>query len=160
MSRGYHSSGVAMRRPSINVTTSSVAVNSTVRARRSPTSISKVLMPRTQQFIAIRSQSANNIAYFMRWKPGVSGYRYIMKPEFGLHVAAADMNMRGLGALIRVEECPIRSPTQNCRHPSCPSYDRQKITTADCRASSLASRHACRAASPAPAPLSSASSAA
>jgi hypothetical protein len=49
-SRGYRSSGVAMRRPSSNVTTSSVPVNSTDHARSSPTSISKVLMPCTQQF--------------------------------------------------------------------------------------------------------------
>jgi hypothetical protein len=41
--RGYHSSGVTILRPSASVTTSSVAVNSTERGRRSPTSISKVL---------------------------------------------------------------------------------------------------------------------
>src|SRR5436190_12560684 len=44
-SRGYQSSGVAILRPSTSVTTSSVAVNSTARGRKSPTSISKVLIP-------------------------------------------------------------------------------------------------------------------
>src|SRR6266446_6816850 len=54
--RGYQSSGVAILRPSISVTTSSVAVNSTERGRRSPTSISKVLIPGRHQLVAMRFQ--------------------------------------------------------------------------------------------------------
>src|SRR4030081_917600 len=105
-----------MRRPSINVTTSSVEVNSTERARRSPTSISKVLMPCTQQFIAMGSQLADDTAYFMRRKPGIHCYGQIVQPELGFHIATADVDMRWFAAFVGIEEGSIRSPAQNCRH--------------------------------------------
>src|ERR1043165_7505322 len=92
-SRGYQSSGVAILRPSCNVTTSSVAVNSTERARRSPTSISKVLIPGARQCVAILLQMTDDIANFMGREHSVDGHTQVMKPKFGLLVSAADMDM-------------------------------------------------------------------
>src|ERR1700716_2738143 len=80
--RGYQSSGVAILRPSTNVTTSSVAVNSTARARRSPTSISKVVIPGRQKVVAICSYVADDISEFVRGKPHIHGHGQIVKPEF------------------------------------------------------------------------------
>ena len=57
-------------------------------------------MPCTQQPFAIRSQMANDIAYFRRRKPGIHHDGQIMEPEFGFHVAAPDMDMRRFTALI------------------------------------------------------------
>jgi hypothetical protein len=66
LERGYQSSGVAMRRPSTNVTTSSVAVKATEDGRRLPTSISKVLIPRFHELAAMDPQVADNIARLVR----------------------------------------------------------------------------------------------
>jgi hypothetical protein len=73
-------------------------VNSTERARKSPTSISKLLIPGAQQLVAILFQMANNIANSMGGKPGIDCDAHVMKPEFGFTSAAADMNMRRLAA--------------------------------------------------------------
>src|ERR1700722_7294812 len=64
-SRGYQASGVAIRRPSASVTTSSSAVKATETGLISPTSISKVLMPFAFEEVALRSQVADNSANFM-----------------------------------------------------------------------------------------------
>src|ERR1700685_1280318 len=93
--RGYHASGVTILRPSTSVTTSSVAVNSTARGFRSPTSSSKVLIPRARQQIAILSQMADDIADFVRREPGIDGHRNIVKPKLGLLLTRSDVNMRG-----------------------------------------------------------------
>src|SRR4051812_37829891 len=103
-----------MRRPSINVTTSSVGVNSTDRARRSPTSISKVLMPCTQQFVATGSQITDDTAYFMGRKPGIHRNTEIVQPELGFHFATANVDMRRFASFVGIEEGSIRSPAENC----------------------------------------------
>jgi hypothetical protein len=56
-------------RPSASVITSSLAVNSTELGRRSPTSISKVLMPRRQQRLTVCSQMPDNITGLVRRNP-------------------------------------------------------------------------------------------
>src|ERR1700730_11349756 len=118
LSRGYQSSGVAMRRPSASGTNRSVRVKATAEARRSPTSISKVLIPGARQLIAMALQVADNIAMFVRRIPGVYGNRKVMQPDFGFLVARAYVDMRWLPALIGIEESAIRPPTQNGRHTS------------------------------------------
>src|SRR5581483_746665 len=95
LSLGYQSSGVAILRPSASVTTSSLVVNSTARGRKSPTSISKVLIPGGQQLIAIQLQVADNIANLVRRKPGIDSEGNVMQPEFGFFRARADMDVRG-----------------------------------------------------------------
>ena len=40
-------------------------------------------------------QMADDIAYFMRRKPGIHRNGHIVQPELGFHVAAADVDMRG-----------------------------------------------------------------
>src|ERR1700680_4698175 len=57
--RGYHTSGVAILRPSASVTTSSSAVKATETGLISPTSISKVLMPFAFEESALGSQVAD-----------------------------------------------------------------------------------------------------
>src|SRR5229473_1935768 len=94
-SRGYQSSGVAILRPSWSVTTSSLAVNSTERGRRSPTSISKVLIPGRLQCVTVRSKIANNITKLMRGISRVDGDGQVMKPELGFFIAGADVDMAG-----------------------------------------------------------------
>src|SRR3984957_7079489 len=106
---GYHASGVAILRPSANVTTSSSAVKATATGRISPTSISKVLMPFAFQQVALRSQVADNSADFMGRKSRIDGDRKVMQPEFGFEIARPDMNMRRLTALVRIEERAIWS---------------------------------------------------
>src|SRR5437773_1517169 len=81
-SRGYHSSGVAILRPSASVTTSSVAVNSTALGCRSPTSISKVLIPGRQQFHAMKSQVTDDITKFMRGESRIHRDDKVVDPEF------------------------------------------------------------------------------
>src|SRR5256885_6587794 len=98
--RGYQSSGVAMRRPSASVTTNSVGVNATAEARRSPTSISKVLIPCAYELIAVSLQVPDNIAKFVSRIPGIQGNGKVVQPEFGFPVAGADVDMGGLAALI------------------------------------------------------------
>jgi hypothetical protein len=100
LSRGYQSSGVAIRRPSASVTISSVAVNSTERACKSPMSISKVLMPSFQECCTILFQVADYIADFMGRKPGIDRNIQIVKPEFGLTAARSDVDMGRFIALI------------------------------------------------------------
>ena len=80
------------------------------RARRSPTSISKVLIPGSRQLVAILLQMTENIANFMDRKPGVDRDTQIMKPKLGFFIAAAHMNVRGLTAFIIIKEGPVRSP--------------------------------------------------
>src|SRR5438876_764515 len=116
LSRGYHSSGVAILRPSTSVTTSSVAVNSTDRGRRSPTSISKVLIPSCQQIVSMQSQVTDNITKFVRGKSGVDGDREIMKPEFSFSAAGTNVNVRRFISFVGVEERAIGSPPQNRWH--------------------------------------------
>ena len=101
----------------MSVTTSSLAVNSTARGFRSPTSSSKVLIPSAQQKITILPQMANDIADFMGREPGVDRNRHIVKPEFGFVACCSrNVNVRGFFALIRIKEGAIGSPAQNRRH--------------------------------------------
>ena len=97
---GYHSSGVAIFRPSAKVTTSSVAVNSTARARRSPTSISKMVIPGYPQSLPICAQVANDIANFMRGKAHVGCDGEIVNPDFDFLVARTHVNMGWLISLV------------------------------------------------------------
>jgi len=53
---------------------------------------------------------ANNIANFVRRKPGIRDQRHIMQPEFSFFVACANVNVGRLVAFIRVEEGAIWSP--------------------------------------------------
>lgn len=114
--RGYHSSGVAILRPSAKVTTRSLAVNATETGRRSARSISKVLMPFDHEDIPLRSQVADNSADFMGGKSGIGGNGQVMKPELGFAIAGPDMNMRRFATFVRVEERPVRSSAQDRRH--------------------------------------------
>src|ERR1700729_767087 len=95
-SRGYHLSGVAIRRPSASVTTSSSAVKATETGLISPTSISKVLMPFAFEDIALRSQVADNSADFMGGKSRIDRDREVMQPELGFEISGPDMDMRRL----------------------------------------------------------------
>src|ERR1700730_14080389 len=115
-SRGYHASGVAIRRPSASVTTSSSAVKATETGLISRTSISKVLMPFAFEEIAMRSQMADNSADFMGGKSRVDRNREVMQPEFGFEISGPNVNVRRLSALVRIEERAIRSPAQDGRH--------------------------------------------
>src|SRR5258708_34396424 len=87
--RGYQSSGVAILRPAISVTTRSLAVNATARGRRSPTAISKVLIPSCRYVVAIRFQMADNITKFGRGKSGVNRAGQYMHPELTFPAPAA-----------------------------------------------------------------------
>src|SRR5262245_47275688 len=118
--RGYQSSGVTIFRPSTNVTTSSVAVNSTEWGRRSPTSISKVLIPRSHELFAMQSQVPNHIAKLVRRKARIDHDREIMEPELGLPVSGTDVHVGGLTTLVGVEERTVRTPAKDCWH-SCPA---------------------------------------
>src|SRR5882757_2242727 len=60
-SRGYHASGVAILRPSANVTTSSSAVKATETGLISPTSISKMLTPLAFQEVAVGSLTLHKL---------------------------------------------------------------------------------------------------
>jgi hypothetical protein len=68
-------------------------------------------LPDAQQIVAIHFQMANNIADFMRGKPGIQRDRYVVRPEFGFFIAAADVDMRGLIAFVRIEEGAIGNPS-------------------------------------------------
>jgi hypothetical protein len=57
-------------------------------------------MPSAQERFAIQLQVTDNIADFMRGKPGIHGDSEVMKPEFGFFIAAADVNVRRLVAFI------------------------------------------------------------
>src|ERR1700722_5859723 len=98
-SRGYHASGVAIRRPSASDTTSSSAAKATETGLISPTSISKVLMPFAFEDIALRSQVPDNSADFMGGKSRIDCDREVMQPEFGFEISGPDMDMRRLAAL-------------------------------------------------------------
>src|ERR1700733_13916930 len=100
-SRGYHASGVAIRRPSASVTTSSSAVKATETGLISPTSISKVLMPFAFEEIALRSQVADNSADFMGRKSRIDRDREVMQPEFGFEISRPNVDMRRLAAFVR-----------------------------------------------------------
>src|SRR5450756_2576442 len=102
-SRGYHASGVAIRRPSASVTTSSSAVKATETGRISPTSISKVLMPFAFEQVALRPQMTDNSADFMGGKSRIDRDREVMQPEFGFEIAGPDVDMRRLAAFVRIE---------------------------------------------------------
>src|ERR1700722_7948940 len=104
---GYHASGVAILRPSANVTTSSSAVKATETGRISPTSISKVLMPFAFEEIALRSQVADNSADFMGRKSRIDRDREVMQPEFGFEISRPNVDMRRLAAFVRIEERAI-----------------------------------------------------
>ena len=69
------------------------------------------------------SQMTDDIAYFMGRKPGIHGHGEIVQPEFGFHIAAADVDTRRFASLVGVEEDSIRSPAQNCRHLVIPPRD-------------------------------------
>src|SRR5580704_13065343 len=58
----------------------------------------------------------NDIADFMGRKPSICGHREIMKPKFGLFVAAAHMNMRRLVTFVGIEERAIGTPAKNRWH--------------------------------------------
>jgi hypothetical protein len=45
-------------------------------------------------------QIADDTAYFMGRKPGIQRDRQIVQPELGLHIAAADMDMRRLASFV------------------------------------------------------------
>src|SRR6267378_5501863 len=115
-SRGYHTSGVAILRPSASVTTSSSAVNATETGLISPTSISKVLMPFAFEEIALRSQVADNSADFMGGKSRIDRYRKVMQPELGFEISGPDVDVRRLAAFVRIEERAIWPPAQDGRH--------------------------------------------
>src|SRR5580700_8641940 len=89
--RGYHTSGVAILRPSASVTTSSSAVKATETGLISPTSISKVLMPFAFEEVALRSQMADDSADFVRGKFRIDRHREIMQPELGFEIAGPDV---------------------------------------------------------------------
>src|ERR1700680_350725 len=98
-SRGYHASGVAIRRPSASATTSSSAAKATETGLISPTSISKVLMPFAFEDIALLSQVADNSADFMGGKSRIDRDREVVQPELGFEISGPDMDMRRLAAL-------------------------------------------------------------
>src|SRR5262245_32036108 len=111
LSLGYQSSGVAILRPSASVTTNSVAVNSTARGCKSPTSISKVLMPIRQQLVPVQPQMTQNITEFVRRESDVHSDAEVVEPEFGFPLARADMNVGGLAPLVGIEEGAIGPPS-------------------------------------------------
>src|ERR1700724_1768360 len=110
-SRGYHSSGVAILRPSASVTTSSSAVKATETGLISPTSISKVLVPFAFEEIALRSQVADNSADFISGKSRIDRDREVVQPELGFEIAEPDVDMRRLIALVRIEERALPLPS-------------------------------------------------
>src|SRR4030095_15697801 len=114
--RGYQSRGVAILRPSTNVTTSSVAVNSTERGRRSPTSISKVLIPGRHKMVTLRSEMSNNIAKLVRRKARIDHDGQVMQPEFCLPVPGTNVHVGGLVAFVGVKERTVGTPAKDCRH--------------------------------------------
>src|SRR6266851_2033407 len=116
LSRGYHTSGVAILRPSASVTTSSSAVKATETGLISPTSISKVLMPFAFEEIALRSQVADNSPDFMGGKSRIDRDREVVQPELGFEISGPHVDVRWLAAFIRIEERTIRSPPQHGRH--------------------------------------------
>src|SRR6266487_4387197 len=99
-----------MRRPSASVTTNSVGVNSTAEALRSPTSISKVLIPDAHELITVSLEVSDNIAKFMGRIPGIQRNRKVVQPDFGFSVARTNVDMRGLIAFVGIEERAIGSP--------------------------------------------------
>src|SRR6266853_4787338 len=98
LSRGYHTSGVAILRPSASVTTSSSAVKATETGLISPTSISKVLMPFAFEKIALRSQVPDNSADFVGGKSRIDRDREVVEPELGFEISRSDVDMRRLAA--------------------------------------------------------------
>ena len=114
--RGYQSSGVAILRPSASVTTRSLAVNATEMGRKSPTSISKVLMPFAFEDGVLRFQMEDNSADFMGRKSRIGGDSQIMKPELGFKISGANVNMWRLSAFVRIKESTVWSPAKDRRH--------------------------------------------
>src|SRR5215475_12437351 len=110
ISRGYHSSGVTILRPSTRVTASSLGVNSTARGRRSPTSISKVLMPGSQQLIPMELEVTNNISKYVGRKAGIDGDPQIVKPDFHFPIASTNVDMSGLSAFVGIEIGSVGTP--------------------------------------------------
>jgi hypothetical protein len=59
-----------------------------------------VLIPRARQQIAILSQVADDIADFVRRKPGIESHREIVKPKLGFLPTRSDVNMSGFIAFV------------------------------------------------------------
>src|SRR5438552_17820152 len=106
--RVYQSSGVAIFRPSASVTTSSVDVNSTEHGRKSPTSISKMLMPCRQQFVSMQSHVPKDITNFMCRESGIHRYGEIIKPHLQFFVPSPHVNVRRFMTFVGIEEDAIR----------------------------------------------------
>jgi hypothetical protein len=70
-----------------------------------------VLIPRIHQIVAVQTKVANDIADFVRRKPGIDSDSQIMQPNLRFETASANVNVRGLGALVGVEERPIGTPS-------------------------------------------------
>jgi hypothetical protein len=68
-----------------------------------------MLMPSGQQCVAMESQVAEDITELVRGKSGVGREREVVKPKFGFTVPGADVNVRWLATLVRVEEGPVGS---------------------------------------------------
>jgi hypothetical protein len=73
-------------------------------------------MPFAFEYIALRSQVADNSADFMGEKSRIDRDREVMQPEFGFGIAGADVDMRRFAAFVRIKERPIRSPAQHGGH--------------------------------------------
>jgi hypothetical protein len=110
-------------RPSASVTIKSAVVNSTDVAYKSPTSISKVVMPGFQNVVPMCFQVADDTAEFVRRETEVDRNGHVAQPNFGLTVARTDMKMRRLTALIGIEEASIAGPAQHGGHPGPPQLN-------------------------------------
>jgi hypothetical protein len=54
-------------------------------------------------------QMPDDIAYFMRRKPGIHRHGQIVQPELAFHIATADVDMRRFPSFVGIEEGSIRS---------------------------------------------------
>ena len=58
----------------------------------------------------MKSHVPEDITELVCGKSGVRRDRQVMEPKFDLTVSGANVNVRGLATLVRVEEGPVGSP--------------------------------------------------
>jgi hypothetical protein len=59
---------------------------------------------------------ADNSADFVGRESRIDRHGEVMQPEFRFEISGPDVDMRRFAALVRIEECAIRSLAQNSRH--------------------------------------------
>ena len=113
--RGNQTSGTDKTRPSASWTISSSSVHRALTARGS-TSTAEVLIPALLKELSILRDKARNSGQLLRRKPAAPREHDRCKPELRNRSIALHVNVRKLSILVRVEEKPIKTDDQNCRH--------------------------------------------